>query len=360
MATPSDDNRPAEYFDAVARNVLGAAEGDEFQELAGRDDFDAHRFKEILRKNLVTVHALAGVDLSDAARWGDMQQILANEKQRVAGGLSVIQRLAARLEESGQAYAIIKTLDQYPDMGHDIDFLIVDSPERVSEIVMSEFNGEIKSPSISDRLAHKTNYRVRGYPTLEQHCGRLGQVGEERALVRGLMERRTTIEMEGQPIRVPGPEHRIILAVLQRILRHFNIRICDLVNLQQIVLHGGVDWDHLFQIGRELGLQRAIHYYLAFVDEICARYTGKSLLPGEVRDKLVVSGDRYKLHVLRDHYRFPVGKVGRSVYTAKYANHLKRFELSSALRLLLVPAFAVFTYSNIKFFPQWPVWKRLW
>lgn len=349
-----------QYLEGALRTLLAPDQPETLQDLLNREEVEPETLYEVLRKNLVLIRALDACDLSTSPQAAAIQASLDREKARIQTGVEAIQRLAKELDEAGIRYAIIKTLDQYPDMGHDIDFLVLDRVGDISQIVVEGMGGEIKGRTLSERLAQKTNYRLPGHPTLEQHHERLGQVGEERSLVDELMKRVTTTDLEGVAIQTPSLEFRILLAVLQRILRHFNIRLCDVVNMHQIVKSGEVDWDYLFEFSRQQGLYRAVAYYLSFVEAIHRDYVGEGILPDEILTQLTATAGVSSPRIERDHFRFPMWKVGPSVYTSKYLGYLRRFELGPAMRLTIVPAFALFTYSNIKFFPRWPVWKRIW
>lgn len=349
-----------QYLEGALRTLLAPDQEGGLQSLLERDDVDPATLYEVLRKNLVLVRALDACDISNSPKATDIQTSLDREKARIQTGVVAIQRLATELDQAEIRYAIIKTLDQFPDMGHDIDFLVLDQVGAIARILVDGMGGEIKSRTLSERLAQKTNYRLPGHPTLEQHHERLGQVGEEKSLVDELMKNVTTVDLEGTSIKIPSLEFRILLAVLQRILRHFNIRLCDLVNMHDIVESGRVDWDYLFDFSRQQGLYRAVAYYLAFIEALHRQYLGSGLLPKKVADRATAIAGAHTVRIERDHFRFPMWKVGPSVYTAKYLGYLRRFEIGAAMRLSIVPAFALFTYSNIKFFPRWPVWKRIW
>ena len=356
----TSDIRREEYFEGALRTLLAPESPGGLQPLLDDDRMDPDTLCEVLRKNLVLVRALGACDLSSSRSAEELAGRLNREQARIATGVEAIQRLGRRLSEADIRYAIIKTLDQYPDMGHDIDFLILDRAEEIVGIVANEFDGEVKDRSLSERMAQKTNYRIPGHPTLEQHHQRLGQVGEEKSLVDELMKRITTVDLEGAPISVPSMEFRILLAVLQRILRHFNIRLCDVVNMHEIVNSGQVDWDYLFSFARQQGLYRALTFYLQFVETIHRHYVGSELLPAQISRRVTKVTGPYTPLIERDYFRFSNWQVGPSVYAAKYVGYLRHLEFGPAMRLTLVPAFALFTFSNIKFFPRWPIWKRIW
>jgi len=77
---------------------------------------------------------------------------------------------------------------------------------------------------------------VPGLPELvEIHISRLGQTGEQVAITNSLVSRAGTVQLDGQPFPVPAPEDRLIISTLQRMYRHFYLRLCDVVDTARLV-----------------------------------------------------------------------------------------------------------------------------
>ena len=84
--------------------------------------------------------------------------------------------------------------------------------------------------SWGDRLANKWNFAIPGLPeSVEVHAQRLGQTGEQTAMARRFITRRVPKTVNGLTFLVPAVEERVIVATLQRMYRHFYLRVCDVV-----------------------------------------------------------------------------------------------------------------------------------
>src|ERR1700687_2688750 len=95
----------------------------------------------------------------------------------------------------------------------------------------THFNAKLEERSWGDRLANKWNFVVPGLPELvEVHVKRLGQTGERVATANSLVARAGAVELGGHTFPVPAPEERLIISTLQRMYRHFYLRLCDIVD----------------------------------------------------------------------------------------------------------------------------------
>src|SRR5207344_1142377 len=82
-------------------------------------------------------------------------------------------------------------------------------------------------------------------PLVEIHVGCLGQTGEHKALPARLEQTAQLREIGPYRFRVPAPEEQVTLAALQRMYRHFYIRLTDLLNLTGLVRVGRLDFARL-------------------------------------------------------------------------------------------------------------------
>src|SRR6202162_3501751 len=121
------------------------------------------------------------------------------------------------------------------------------------------FKAELADRSGVDRLANKWNFVVPGLPELiEVHAGRLGQTGEQTAVTRSVSTRTRMAQIRGHVLRVPAPEDRIVISTLQRMYRHFYIRLCDIVDNARLLDSGVVDFGYLRSLGSAARLWEGI------------------------------------------------------------------------------------------------------
>lgn len=264
---------------------------------------------------------------------------LGNEQQRIAALMKWIPAICRELETNSIRVAVIKSLDHWPDFGSDID-LFTDSPEsHVSALMSSRFDAEIVPPTLGDRLANKINYRIPGlHELVEIHFGRLGQTGEHVALGQRVLERGRMEDFNGVSLPVPAPEERLIIAALQRMYRHFYIRICDIANAARIAESGEVDFDELRHASKEAGVWPGVATYLKLVSQYVAHYRGYAVrLPYRV-----FHAARFGLKKIYPHsgfLRLPLFPQAASLYTRQLAKSVRR-DPAASLRLSLLPPLA--------------------
>src|SRR5579859_4120649 len=153
------------------------------------------------------------------------------EHSRISCAVEWLYAIVQALQSSGCPVSVIKSLDHWPDLGSDLDLYTNAAASKVVDVMQKQFQATVADRSWGDRLANKWNFIVPGLPELvEIHVGRLGQTGEQTALTRSLCNRNRVLALGEHSFRVPAPEDRIIISTLQRMYRHFYIRVCDVVD----------------------------------------------------------------------------------------------------------------------------------
>ncbi|MGA2643508.1 MAG: hypothetical protein ABSF15_02275 [Candidatus Sulfotelmatobacter sp.] len=101
-----------------------------------------------------------------------------------------------------------------------------------------------------------------GLPELvEVHVSRLGQTGEQVAITNSLVPRSQTAKFGGRIFRVPAPEDRLILTTLQRMYRHFYLRLCDVADNARLVDLKLIDYAYLKSLAESAGLWDGLATY---------------------------------------------------------------------------------------------------
>jgi hypothetical protein len=273
-----------------------------------------------------------------AAEW--VASAIQHEADRIDHAVSFLARICSGLEERGCPVTVIKSLDHWPDLGSDLDVYTDADPAKVVEIMRTVFSAELADRSWGDRLANKWNFVVPGLPELiEVHCGRLGQTGEQTAVTRSLSSRTRMIEIRGHRFRVPSPEDRIVISTLQRMYRHFYIRLCDIVDNAQLLDSRLVDFDYLHSLGSAAGLWEGIATYLRIISEYVEKYRGS----GVPLNSLVTASAKFgtdQVRFRRDFLRVPILPHSMNLYAAELMTLLLKGELRNSLRLSLLPGLA--------------------
>ena len=269
------------------------------------------------------------------------EETIEQETARIQHALGFLSSICSALQEGGCPAIVIKSLDHWPDLGSDLDLYTHGDARRVVELMKSHFGAHLAERSWGDRLANKWNFVVPGLPELvELHAGRLGQTGEQTEVTVSVSARARLVQILGHTFRVAAPEDRIVISTLQRMYRHFYIRLCDIVDNAKLVDRRLVDFEYLRALGTRAGLWEGIATYLVLVSEYVEGYRGFGLdLPALVRDsaRKITAGDI----VFRGQFlRVPIVPHSIALYASELKNFFMRGELRNGLRLSLMPGLA--------------------
>jgi hypothetical protein len=262
------------------------------------------------------------------------------EQNRINHALNALNHICSELDNHGCPVTVIKSLDHWPDLGSDLDLYTDAHVTEVKALMVSRFDAKVEPQSWGDRLANKWNFRLPHLPELvEVHAGRLGQMGEHAALTRSLTERSRQIALNSHRFRVPAPEDRIILSTLQRMYRHFYIRLCDVADIGEILSSNTIDFGHLRSLSSAAGIWEGVATYLTIVSQYTAAYSDREIvLPLDIRRAARFGAEdvRYR----RCFLRVPILPHSLQLYASELKSFLRRGDFRNGLRLGLLPCLA--------------------
>ncbi len=327
----------------VSQDALSAGqEGLEISNLSP-EEFDATL--ALADSNHVTMRAIKvfrqamqAANDQTRARWAE--DALQREGARITNALSFLRTICDALDSAGCNPVVIKSLDHWPDLGSDLDLYTDAEPTAVIRVMRERFGAQIAARSWGDRLAKKWNFVVPGLPeSVEIHMRRLGQTGEQVALARSLAARARTVKIGEYTFRVTSAEHRIMISTLQRMYRHFYIRLCDIVDTAELVEQKIIDYEELRSAASAGGIWGGVATYLSLVSEYVLSYRGEGLdLPPSVLQSASFGTDLIRFR--RDFLRVPILPQSARLYRSELATLLRQGELRNTARLSLLPCLA--------------------
>ena len=234
----------------------------------------------------------------------------------------------------------MKSLDHWPDLGSDLDLYSDADAARVVDLMRSGFQAKLADRSWGDRLANKWNFVVPGLPELvEVHAGRLGQTGEQTAVTRSLVSRTRPVQVGGYEFRVPAPEDRIVISTLQRMYRHFYVRLCDIVDNAQLLDSHSVDFGYLRSLGTTAGLWEGIATYLTIISEYVETYRGEGVPLAAFVTRAAKFGTD-QIGFRRGFLRVSIVPHSLKLYASELKSLMLQGELRNSFRLSLLPCLA--------------------
>jgi hypothetical protein len=262
------------------------------------------------------------------------------ETTRIGTAVSHLADICRQLESSRCPVVVMKSLDHWPDLGNDLDLYSTAPEAKVVAVFTGKLRAEAEARSWGDRLAQKWNFRIPGLrESVEVHVQRLGQTGEHTAMAQRLVARRQHREWMGHILPVPAPEERVITATLQRMYRHFYIRICDIANTAEWIEQNLIDYQELERAANVGGIWPGVCTYLNIVSDYVAEYRGDGLsMPASIFENAVCGGDEV---APRDRFlRVPIMPHGASLYTRQVKATAMRGDIGATFRLWLLPPLA--------------------
>jgi len=311
---------------------------------------DFLRFAELQRAYLRTLQLLAKWDMADTIgrQLCPLDELTQVEQRKIECALAALDKVVRALELTGHSPVVIKTLDHWPDIGSDLDLFIAATEGDTVRAMQSELRAEPQPQSWGDQLAHKWNFRIPGLPQLvEIHVGCLGQTGEQDTLPLHLEETSVIREMGTFRFRVPAPEEQVTLATLQRMYRHFYIRLTDLLNLTGLVRAGSLNFARLHASTQRWSIWPGVATLLKITSDYNER-AGVGPLP---LPEFVVLSARFGADVTyvgEQFLRVPLVPQGSQLFRQQLIGTGAAQHFRAAARLSLLPVLAAAAFVNLR------------
>jgi hypothetical protein len=262
-------------------------------------------------------------------------------RARAEGALDVITAVSAACAHHGIAFLFPTALDHYPDLGQDLDLLLVSQSEANDAVVLGALAATRQDGGLRDRLAGAMTYRLEPSGLLvDIHHGRLGIIGEETAYPATLIANCRPRTIGTRDCFVARAEDQVVLQGMRRVYGRRSFRLTDVVATVAALRVPGLDWSYVIRTARALGMLLGLSCYLSYVEQIHRALYGRDLLPGALRDQLTLGGWG-RVAFRGAAYRFPAARVGRRLYWQGLRTALAARNWSAVARLGLLPVVLV-------------------
>jgi hypothetical protein len=328
-----------DYSEEVIR-AIASYEPQDFEEL-----WSLASSHHVIMRALPRLHEVMVAQKHDRAEW--VERAVEKERARISHALSFLSPICGALQDVGDVI-VIKSLDHWPDLGNDLDLYTNAESADIIAIMLERFKARVDERSWGDRLANKWNFTIPGLPELvEVHVKRLGQTGEQVAITNSLVARTTVEQFGSHTLRVPAAEDRLIISTLQRMYRHFYLRLCDIADTARLVDSGVVDYVYLRSLACSAGLWDGLATYLVIVSGYVESFRGNGLpLPALVTGAAHFGNERMTFR--RKFLRIPIFPQAARLYASEWERLLLNGELQNTLRLSLLPGLAAAAVLELK------------
>jgi hypothetical protein len=145
--------------------------------------------------------------------------------------------------------------------------------------------------------------------------------------------------LAGRSFFVPALEEQVIAATLQRMYRHFYVRVCDIANTAALIESARIDYVEARHAATPAGIWPGIVTYLQIVADYFELYSGRTLtLPSFVTADALLRGR--SLFVRGPWLRVPVFPIVANLYGEQMIAMLRHGDAPGVFRLSLLPPLA--------------------
>jgi len=262
---------------------------------------------------------------------------VAKERERVRDAITLVREVDRICTANGIEFLFAKAFQHYPDMGADLDLLVMAPAATVDALLARKLAATARRRDLGSWIAGTVAFQVRDVATpLDVQHGRIGTVGEHRAYAVMLLKNRRRIVIEGTEFAAPSAEDQLVLQGVQRVYGRRSLRVADVAYTVSSLRHDPLDWNYVLGTARRIGVLPALACYLGYVEQIHRDLPGGSLVPPLVRKLLPLEGWG-RVTFTRGAYRFPALRVNGRLYVRQLAAGLRAAKWDRAARLLLLP-----------------------
>ncbi len=305
------------------------------------------RLLKLAKKNKVLLRAASVLQVPAA----EMDEA----KRGVEEAMGLYDLMGGAFETHGLSFAIIKTFDSVPDIGHDVDFL-VSSPKEMAaarSLLLTEYRADPQGLTHCDRLLGKFSCFLPGfkhdfelYPTISQ----LGEVHLDPAQV---MRDRRKATIEGREVWLTSDPDRVLIRVVHAMFRHNFLKLSDILDFLELT-RGCAPTEVLDRV-ENARIQDAFLFYLASIGRFLSACQFESDRFAEMSRASEARFGRDKLALFRRDrlvlpYRIPtMGLV--MLFLLKGARDASSGKWKSALKCLVAPPLIILDFVSAAFRP---------
>ena len=258
---------------------------------------------------------------------------IASERRRVRGMLELAGEVTRVCRAHDIKFVIAKAFGHLPDLGTDLDVVVLAEPHRFHRVLADELNATRRKGRFGSWLAGRAVYTIAGCAgPLDLHFGRLGHAGEHVTAAHRIVGRAHTVVVDGIEMVVPQPEDRLLLQVMHRMYGRYALRIADVVLGTRILCMPELDWPYVTATAKRDGILHGLAAYVHFLAQIHGQATGRRLDDFQHVHELP-PGPWGDVRFRRGLFRFPALRLNATLYMRALAHRMHTSDWRETLRL---------------------------
>ena len=315
----------------------------------GLANLDWDLFFTLAHKNLILLRVVDALESKGIFYPQQFLKEITDEKKRIKKMVELAGRINSLLSAKNISFILPSLLQHYPDMGGDIDLLIIDPANEISEILKHTLNAHPLKNKFINIISTESSFFIHPLSLLiEIHRGRLGLVGEHKFYPRLILKNRIMSSIDGLNIPVPIPEDQLLIQVIYRMYCRFYFRISDLISPIQLLHNNNLNWEYTIRTAKEIGIIHGLAVYLGYLNRMYQDLYQESLISKSIERALHLDNNKY-LYFKRSYYRYSMASVTLKIYMFKMFDDILSARFASAMRILLIPYVAfIYLIRNIR------------
>lgn len=269
-----------------------------------------------------------------------MADAVARERHRIRGALEVVDAVSRECRTSGIEFLFPKVAQHWPDLGDDLDLLVLDRDLKRDRSIVSGLRVTTTQRDLAHCLSGSAVFHIEGRLPLDIQHGRLGAIGEHLQFPVELVRSRRVVALDGVDVPVASPDDLLLLQGMQRVFGRLGIPLCEVVFTITTLQRASVKWEYVLDAAGRFGIREGLSCYLSYVEQIHRSLYRESLVPQRVRSCLRLTGwGKVKFHDAQ--YRYPTIRVSGRLYARQFAAWIGAGNWAGVGRLCLVPVVGI-------------------
>ncbi len=209
------------------------------------------RFCKLLEKNKIEIDKI-------------LKNEYKKEKLRIVKNIEMMRHISTSLIDYDQDFIFFKNFQHYPDMGDDIDIMILRNFKSIKNKLLKDFSFHERKQTIFNKLANKYMLIEKNKKLeIELHNSKLGRLSEFSFNIN--LEK--LYQKNELSFNTPVKEFQLIINVIQRLYTRSYIRVSELLFLK---LNTTDNFDREFAetIAKKLDVLKGLNLYFKVIDSL--------------------------------------------------------------------------------------------
>ena len=326
-----------DWSEIIARQLF-----DGNQKIIVQSDWEFDSLVKHATANKAVARILPALQGTDANLKHRIETAQAGQKTRLQEALRLLEETQKICQELNVPYAVMKSFDALPDLGHDIDLLVANNLDMVRNALVRRVQCYPVTLTFCDRQAHKFSTFIQGFTFDFELYATISQLGEEYYSERQVLGNRASEQVYETRTFLCSQNDRLLITCIHTMYRHGKIRLSDL-NIAYSALNNGANFDEIVETVKSAGIQKGFALFITILESTGLNFLRRNIVPIRFREysQTVLSSDpllAWSARHLRQRFplKLPIA-LSMLLFLYKAANDMAGKRFSSSLRSFLAP-----------------------